>query len=481
MGEILDRLIRGARVVDGSGGPVYPADVAIAGGRIVAVGDLGPMAAAETIEADGLHLAPGFIDAHTHDDRALLSDPDMTPKVSQGVTTVVVGNCGVSLSPLVLDRRPPPPLDLLGDQSWYRFGRVADYTAALAAAPAAVNAAFLVGHQTLRVGVMDRLDRPATATETLEMRRRLEEGLRAGALGLSTGLAYEPAAAATTEEVIALAEALAAHGGLYATHLRDEGDRLAEAVEEALLIGRVASAPVVLSHHKAVGAANHGKVAATLARISQAGLTQEVGLDVYPYTAGSTVLSPARVERAEKVLITWSVPRPEAAGRDLAELAAAEGVSVAVMAERLLPAGAIYFLMSEADVRRVLAHPEAMIGSDGLYHDARPHPRLWGTFPRVLGHYARDLGLFSLPEAVRRMTALPARRFGFSDRGRIRPGAHADLVLFDAGAILDRATYAEPDRPAAGVHAVLVAGTTVFAAGRPTGARPGRLLRRGDD
>jgi N-acyl-D-amino-acid deacylase len=401
-------------------------------------------------------------------------------KVSQGVTTVIAGNCGVSLAPLTLDGVPPPPLDLLGGRDDYRFARFADYLAAIDAAPPATNIAAMVGHSTLRAGAMDRFDRAATADEVAAMRRRLGEGLAAGAIGFSTGLFYPPARHAPTEEVIALAEVAAAHGALYATHMRDEGDHVLDAIRESMRIGAEAGLPVILSHHKVAGIANHGRTVETLALVDEAIRRQPLGFDVYPYVAASTVLSAERVRVASRTLVTWSKPEPAMSGRDLADIARGWGVRPEDAVARLLPAGAIYFMMDEADVQRILRHPEAMIGSDGLPHDTHPHPRLWGSFPRVLGHYSRDLALFPLEEAVRRMTGLTAARFGLRDRGVLREGAFADVTIFDPAAIADRASFEAPTKPAAGVETVIVNGRCVWRAGAPTGARPGRALRRAD-
>lgn len=471
-----DILIKDAYIVDGTGSPRYRGNVAISDDRIVAVGETGGMTAGVTIEAAGKVVAPGFMDVHTHDDRALLSNPLMEAKTSQGVTTVVTGNCGVSLAPLSPDRRPPPPLDLLGEPGDF-FASFRTYLDALDQSPPAVNALCQVGHSTLRVGAMDNLDRAATPAEISTMRDQLEQALSDGAIGLSTGLFYRPANAAPTEEVIELAKILGGHDGLHSTHMRDEGDHVLDSLEETFLIGREAKVPVVISHHKCTGKANHGRSVETLALIEKARSDQSIGLDVYPYIASSTILDAARMTGASRVFITWSKAVPEAAGRDLAEIAEEMGLSVEAAAERLQPAGAIYFMMSEDDVRRILAYPHSMIGSDGLPHDLHPHPRLWGTFPRVLGHYARDVGLFSLEEAVRKMTSLPAATFGLVDRGVIRDGAFADLVIFDPDEIEDLATFETPKRPAAGIDRVMVNGRTVWSGGKPTGDRPGRAIR----
>ena len=475
--ETCDLLITGGTVIDGTGAPRVRADVAVADDRIVAVGDLASMSAGRTIDAVGHVVAPGFIDVHTHDDRALLSSPTMDMKASQGVTSVVVGNCGISLAPLKLDRRPPPPLDLLGDETWWRFESFGAFLDTLDQAPAAVNAAFLVGHSTLRVGVMDRLDRPASSEEVASMRGTLEASLDAGACGLSTGLWYAPANQAPTEEVIELARALRVHKGRYVTHMRDEGDHVIDSLEETFLIGREAGVPVIVSHHKVHGKKNHGRSAETLALFERYRRDQEIGLDVYPYHASSTVLKTDSIEFSKRVLVTWSVPHPEMSGRDLEDIAAEMGCDKFEAAERLQPAGAIYFSMDEDDVQRILYYPNAMIGSDGLPHDERPHPRLWGTFPRVLGHYARDVGLFTLEEGVRRMTSLSAQQFGLKDRGVVAPGKFADLCVFDPVTVKDLATFEDGAKPSAGIAHVLVNGREVWSETGSTGNRPGRALR----
>lgn len=477
-----DLLLRGATVIDGTGADRFRADVAITGDRIAGLGDFAAASAHRTIDATGLVAAPGFIDSHTHDDRILLSAGDMTAKVGQGVTTVVIGNCGISLAPMPrpVPRPPTPPLDLLdaiGD--WYRFPRFADHLAALDAQPAAVNVVPLVGHTTLRAVAMDDLDRAASGPEIDVMRSHVEEALDAGAFGVSTGLAYAPAFAATTREVIEVCRPLGAVGGLYCTHLRDEGDRTMEALAEAFEIGREVGAKVLISHHKLAGRENHGRAGETLRCIEATMAEQPVCLDCYPYAASSTVLTAEAARTSSRTLVTWSTAMPEAAGRDLADLVEAFDGDLEAAVARLQPAGAIYFKMDEADVRRILAFEPTMIGSDGLPHDERPHPRLWGTFPRVLGHYARDLGLFTLEQAVRKMTGLTAEEFGLRDRGVLRVGAHADVTLFDPATVIDRATWERPTELAEGIALVVVNGVVVWRDGVGTGERSGRVLRRG--
>jgi N-acyl-D-amino-acid deacylase len=474
-------VLRGGLVFDGTGAPARRVDVAVHDGTIAAVGPDLPADGADTIALDGLVVAPGFIDVHTHDDRLLLADPSMTPKLSQGVTTVVTGNCGVSLAPLGM-RTAVPPLNLVAADAQatpaQRFASFRDYFAALEAAPPAINCAALVGHTTLRVTAMDALDRAATATEIAAMRAGVDEALAAGAIGVSTGTYYAPARAATADEIRQVFEPLRGTDALIASHIRDEGERVLESMTEAMEIAASLGVRQVLSHHKVIGRANFGRSRETLALLDAARRTRDVCLDCYPYTASSTVLRRDAAAQAERVLIAWSQARPDAAGRYLDELAAETGDSVDATIDALQPAGAIYFSMDEADVERILAYPETMVGSDGLPHDAFPHPRLWGAFPRVLGHYAQRRRLFPLEEAVHRMTGLPADRFRLAGRGRIAPGCAADLVVFDPERIADTATFAHPKTPAAGIHSVYVNGALAWSDGRATGARRGRVLRR---
>jgi N-acyl-D-amino-acid deacylase len=469
-----------ARVIDGSGRPSMPGDVAVADDRIATIGAPNTLIGEETIDCAGKALAPGFIDVHTHDDRLVLIDRDMTPKVTQGVSTVIVGNCGISLSPLTPGKRGIiPPFNLLGGREDFHFPRMGEYAAAVDRAAPAVNVAALVGHSTLRVQAMDDLQRTASGDEIEAMRGILQEALAAGVIGLSSGLFYPPAKNADRDEVIPLAADVAKAGGVYTTHMRDEDDRVLDSLAETFRVGAHAHLPVIVSHHKCNGRRNWGRSPETLAAIEAAAKRQAVGVDVYPYAASSTVLDPAEIDDALRTLVTWSDPHPEMSGRDLADIATEWGCSQREAAERLDPAGAVYFHMHEDDVRRILAHPLVMIGSDGLPHDKHPHPRLWGTFPRVLGHYAREVGLFPLEEAVRKMTALPAQRLKLKDRGTIAAGAYADLVLFDPATVIDAATFEKPIAPAKGIDLLLVNGTVAYSADDTRASRhSGRFLRR---
>jgi N-acyl-D-amino-acid deacylase len=476
-----DLIIRDATVFDGLGNPRIRADVGVTGDRIVAVGDLGASEGDREVNADGLALAPGFIDAHTHDDRAVLCGPAcMLCKMSQGVTTVVVGNCGISLSPVRMKSRPVPPLDLLGDESWFAYDSFAEYAERLARDPSPVNTYALIGHMSLRVEAMNGdTQRAATDREAAHMQARLRQALAEGASGFSTGLYYPPNMMAPTDEVIAVAEALRTTGGLYVTHMRDEANDVLLSIEETLKIGKAVDVPVVISHHKCAMPENFGRSLETLPLIDRGAAGQKVDFDIYPYAAGSTVLMPHRLRKDVPVQITWSVPHPELAGRMLADIAAEWNLDPQVAAERLTPAGAIYFQMDEPDVQRIMAHRLAMIGSDGLPHDSYPHPRLWGTFPRVLGHYARDLKLFSLEEAIRKMTGHTASVFGMVDRGVIRQGAYADLVLFDPDTVRDASTYDAPTRVAEGILETWINGQSAYVQGDgATKARAGRLVTR---
>jgi N-acyl-D-amino-acid deacylase len=474
-----DVLIRNAEVFDGSGAAGIWQDVALRGDRICEIGPSLSGEASMTVDADGLALAPGFVDVHTHDDLSLLKSPALLPKISQGVTTVIVGNCGICAAPVRLRGDLPDPMNLLGDPAEFQYPTFAKYVTAIQAAQPTVNVGALVGHTSLRNNHMDRLDRPATSEEIAAMRVQLEEALDGGALGLSTGLAYLSAHAATTEEVLALAQPLASAGAIYTTHLRSETEAVLEAMQEAFGIGRHHHVPVVISHLKCAGMDNWGRAEEVLSALDAAQNAQLVGGDCYPYAAGSSTLDLRQVDERILITVTWSVPHPEVAGQTLAQISELWQVTQSEAARRLQPAGAIYHSISEDDMRRILQHPATMIGSDGLPNDPHPHPRLWGTFPRVLGRYRREEKLFSLPQAVHKMTQMPAQRFGLPGRGLIRPGYFADLVLFDPATINDTATFSDPMRPAVGITGVWVNGILSYTTQGPTGSRAGRFLPRG--
>ena len=475
-----DTLIRNARVLDGTGVASELLDVAVRSDRICEIGVSLDYDARKSVDADGLVLAPGFIDVHTHDDTAVICTPAMLPKISQGITTVIVGNCGISATPVVLRSEPPDPMNLLGEAEDFRYPTFATYIDAVRDARPAVNVGVLIGHTALRNNHMDRLDRAATEIEVEAMREQLQQALDGGALGLSSGLAYLSAYAASTEEMLALAKPLQAAGAVYTTHMRTEADGILDAMREAFEIGRLSHVPVIISHLKCAGIANWGRSGEVLHALEIARTSQPAGCDCYPYAAGSSTLDLRQVDERVHITITWSTPHPEVAGQSLAQIAERWQKSQLQTAQQLQPAGAIYHSISEDDMRRILRHSATMIGSDGLPNDPRPHPRLWGTFPRVLGRYSRDEGLFSLAEAVHKMTGLPAQRFGLAKRGLIRKDYYADLVLFDPETIIDMATFSDPIRPAKGITAVWVNGVLSYTSEGASGSRGGRFLPRGE-
>jgi len=299
-----------------------------------------------------------------------------------------------------------------------------------------------------------------------------------GAIGFSTGLYYELSRAAPSEEVVAIAQPLKEFNGIYCTHMRDEAEKVLDSLDESFRVGRELGVPVVISHHKVVGSKSHGRSRETLPRIAEAMRGQPVRLDCYPYMASSTMLSYARTLICSRVIVSSSRPFPQFAGMDLDEVVKKMGLPAEEAIAKLQPASAIYFSMDEADVQRILSFEHTMVGSDGLPHDIAPHPRLWGCFPRVLGHYSRDLKLFSLETAVRKMTGLTANTFGLKDRGVLREGAYADITVFDPMTVAETATWEKPIHSARGIDATIVNGSIVWRGGKPTGARSGRVLKR---
>ncbi len=488
-------VLRGATVYDGTGAAPVIADVAIAGDRIHHVGGQIDRNGAPEIDLGGLSLAPGFIDTHTHDDFAVLLHPEMAFKVRGGVTTCIVGNCGMGAAPhrqatrVAQSFHPDAELPV-----WEGFGGYFDQ---LDANPASVNVAVLMGHGTIRAAAMGRSEGEPSIEQLAAMHAILDEGLEAGCLGMSTGLIYEPGKHATTDELVELASTVAAAGGLYTSHLRNEADLHQQSIDEAIEIGRRSGAPVVISHLKVTGRRNWGTIDHGLQQIEAAradGLS--IAADQYPYTAGSTVLSAIVGQgtlrnpdnafgglTGDEVVIASCPERPEWNGRSLRSIGDELGMDAADAADLVvatdLRTSVILHSMSEDDVQTVLATAGIMIGSDGLPTlEGRPHPRLYGTFARVLGHYSRDLGVITLAEAIHRMTGRSAEVFGLADRGVIRPGAIADLVAFDASTIIDVGTFDDPQRYPEGIEWVWVAGTAVVANAEHTGERPGRAIRR---
>lgn len=473
-----DYLFRNVTVIDGSGGPQYRGDVAVKGDRIVEIAPTILGSAQHDIDGTGRVLAPGFIDVHTHDDINVIRMPEYLPKISQGVTTVIVGNCGISAAAARMKGEVPDPMNLLGEAGHFIYPTVDAYAEAVKEAQPAVNVGTLIGHTALRNNHMDSLFRAANDVEIQAMREQLRLALQQGALGLSTGLAYASAFQSTTEEVMALAQELAAGNGIYTTHLRSEFEPILEALDEAFRVGRHAKVPVVVSHHKCAGAQNWGRTVETLALFDKVRAQQDVACDCYPYSASSSTLDMKQITADFDIVITWSTPHPEMAGQTLKQIADSWSISLEEAGKRLMPAGAIYYNMDEKDVQRVLRYPLTMVGSDGLPNDPMPHPRLWGAFPRVLGHYSRDEQLFPLTEAVHKMTGMSAARFQLADRGLVKCGYFADLVLFDPQTVRDVASFSDPQQPAAGIEAVMVNGVMSYDQSQTIIGRAGRFLRR---
>ncbi|MEC9286102.1 MAG: D-aminoacylase [Pseudomonadota bacterium] len=485
-----DLLIRNATVYDGLGGEPFEANVAVEGTRISAVGDA--VSARREIDAGGIALAPGFIDTHSHDDGAFLRHPDMGFKLAQGVTTVVAGNCGFSAIPA------EPSADSntasggilagLGDAD---FTDLVGYFDAVLARKPAINNMMLVGHNTIRSITMGLEPNTPTARQLDIMRSHVERAMEQGACGFSTGLIYRPGRYSHTDEVIELTRAVTDYDGLYATHMRNEGEGLLEAIEETLTIGREADVHTHISHHKAAGRPNWGKVGASLARVETAiRAGHRVTLDVYPYTAGSGRMieyfnldRPSR-ELAEVIRIASCPAFREFEGRMLTDIASERNIDIteAVLLVLNAPKGdqtiCIQFIIDEADIETNLAYRDMMIGSDGIPAlRGKPHPRLFGTFPRILRKYVRERGILSLSEAIRRMTSLSASTFGMDDRGRIAKGCFADLVLFNADTVYDTATYDDPKQEPEGISLVVVNGEIALERGQHTGVGSGKMLR----
>jgi N-acyl-D-amino-acid deacylase len=481
---MIELAIRDGLVVDGSGGTPRVADVGIEGGRLVAVGDVG--AATRNLDAAGLVVAPGFVDAHTHDDMQLRRDPFNREKLLQGVTTVICGNCGFSAFPHRPGHTSP---DLLStDGPWDSFVSYAETLRAQGIGP---NMATFVGHNTVGRHVASQVDHRPDRRQRTEIVDRVRRSVEEGALGVSTGLIYEPGRSSVTEDLIELAVAAAESGGLYCTHVRDEGGGLLDSIDEALTIVHESGAGLQLSHLKTVGRRNWGLVATALERIDEAHARGvDIGFDVYPYTAGSgpfeQYFDPEHVdvERLEFVQIVHCPDFPRFEGLRVPAIAAAEGcrpedVTRQIIAgPRATETVCVIFEIDENEMRTVLAHPRAMIGSDGIPQDGGvPHPRLVGAFPRVLGQYGRDEGLFDLAAAVKKMTSVPADRFGLTDRGRIQAGNWADVTIFDHSTVNDRATYQERNPPE-GIQWVLVNGEVVITPGGLGSALAGQVLTR---
>jgi len=498
-----DIIIRDGRIVDGSGNPWYSGDVAIRSGRIARIGRLQGADATRVVDAKGLVVAPGFVDIHTHVSTALPERPDARNLIADGVTSIVSGNCGDSKVNL---------------REWF---------AGLEESGVAVNVSSLIGHNSVRRAVMGSDKRAPTTEELRQMKALVATGMEDGAIGFSTGLVYVPGTYADTEEVVALARVAAQYGGLYATHMRDEGEKVFEAIEESLTVAREAGLPLQISHFKQLNKRHWGESSRMLDRIEQARAEGiDVTLDQYPYTASSTRLARmlpswalAGGEEAMKRRLADPQERQKIVDEMLArnrETLGYEHLDYAVVAEAkwdpslegkslrdinrlwnredelaaeiettldLMAKGfvrMVYHRMNEDDVVRIMRHPLTMVARDGgvpAYGEGKPHPRSYGTAARVLGRYVREKSVLSLEEAIRKLTSLPSQRAGFQDRGLLREGMWADIVIFDPETVGDAATFEDPHQYSHGIHSVLVNGELVMDGGEPTSARPGQILR----
>ena len=481
---MIDLAIRDGLLVDGTGVEPRLADVGVDGGQVVAIGDVGP--AQRDLDVAGLVVSPGFVDAHTHDDMQLRRDPFNREKVLQGVTTVICGNCGFSAFPHRPGSTSP---DLLStDGPWDSF---ATYAAALRQQGIGPNMATFVGHNTVGRHVDPRVDRRPGRQERSKIVDAVRRSVEEGALGVSTGLIYEPGRSSVTDDLIEIATAAAEQGGLYCSHIRNEAAHLLDSIDEAFTIAREAGTGLQISHLKCAGRDNWGAITAALARIDDAHAGGvDVGFDVYPYPAGSGPFEQyfdpeaLNVERLEIVQIVHCPDFPHFEGHRVPAIAASEGCTTADVARKIVAGPratetiCVMFEINEDEMRTVLAHPRAMIGSDGIPQNGGvPHPRLLGAFPRVLGQYGRDEGLFDLPAAVRKMSAVPAQRFGLTGRGRIEEGAWADITIFDHTTVNDRATY-EQRRSPDGIEWVIVNGQIVVTPDGLGTTLAGRVLTR---
>lgn len=473
-----DTLIHGATIFDGSGAESYQADLGILQGLITLLPEGSRPEANHTVDATGLCLAPGFIDVHTHDDTNVIKSPEMLSKISQGVTTVIVGNCGISANSAKLTGAPPNPMNLLGEQQDFKYPTFTAYADAVQRARPNVNVAALVGHTSLRNNAMNNLFRKATTDEISTMRTQLHQSLLQGALGLSSGLAYDTAFQSEQEELLALVEEVGLQGGIYTTHLRTEFDAILSALDEAFSTAKHGKVPLVVSHLKCAGAGNWGRSGEIISHFEKAATDQDIACDCYPYSASSSNLDINQVTDKSPIFITWSTAHPEQAGKFLIDIAKEWKLSLDDAALKLMPAGAVYHCMDPQDVENVLRYSRTMIGSDGLPNDPHPHPRLWGAFPRVLGYYTRERKIFSLSQAIHKMTGLSANRFKLHKRGLIANGFHADLVLFNQDTVIDTATFEQPKQQAEGIESVWVNGVLSYTDKTSQDGRAGQFLFR---
>jgi len=525
MASSFNLVIKGGLVVDGTGNPWLRKDIGITNGKITRLGHI-TEDSGETMDATGMIVSPGFIDLHNHSDFSILAYPSAESYIMQGVTTAVVGDCGLSLAPLepdklaLLKRYLSPFLKAGFDYGW-EWRTLAEFYQKVEKQGTSLNLAPLVGQGTIRLAVKGFDSTGSSAEEMNQMKKLLAQSLEDGAFGMSTGLIYPPGCYSSTEELIELASVLKEYGAIYTTHMRNEGDRLIEALEEAIEIAEANGIPIEISHHKAAGRSNWGKVNATLRLMEQARQRGvEVNCDVYPYTAGSTTITTllptwtlaggvekmldrlknkqtrqsiklegTRFSEWDGIVIAECPSKKEYQGKSLEDILKEtnrfddpyEGL-FDLLLEIEGNATIIVFLMDEDDVRTVMSSPLSSFISDSwvtaLDAGGKPHPRAYGTFPRVLGKYVREEELLTLEQAIRKMTSLPAGKIGLKCRGILREGFWADVVIFDQAVIKDQATFDDPHQYPKGIEYVIVNGQVVVDHGRLTGVRPGKILRR---
>jgi len=530
---VFDVLVRRGHIVDGSGNPWVKADLGVVNGKIEAIANLTGESGSKKIDAKGLIVTPGFIDMHSHSDFYVLLNPYGESKIFQGITTEVVGNCGDSAAPMN-DRlgayREKYMRQELGRDFKFNWSSMREYMERINERGASFNVAPLVGQGTVRANVMGFEDRKPTDTEMKKMRGLVAKSMEEGAWGLSTGLIYTPGCYTETDEIVSLAKVAAKYCGIYSSHIRGEGETLLQAVSEAVEIGEKANIPVEISHFKASERKYWGMTKESLRLVDEARAKGiDVTVDQYPYLAGSTGLSAllpywAReggndvmlerlkdpetrkrikedyglngiktVEREwDQVRIVFAEKHPEFMGKSIAEIAKIEDKDPSdavfdLLMEEQASVDIVFFSMSEEDVRQVMKSPYMMVGTDGsavspkgILGRGKPHPRFYGTFPRILGSYVRDEKILTLQEAVRKMTSMSAQKIGLRDRGLLREGMVADIVIFDARKILDEATYTDPHRFPSGIHYIIVNGEIVVRKNRHTRALPGRALKKTD-
>lgn len=544
IGKMLDILIKNAEIIDGSGGKSYPGEIGIKKKRIQNIAPIIDQESARVIDARGLALAPGFIDIHSHTDWTILINPRAESKVRQGVTTEVVGNCGFTAAPV----REGHFDDLMqylvntvfisnAEKKKWKWKTQSDYINEIRRKGTSVNIASLVGHGTIKVGVMGFKQAPPTAIELQKMGHMLREELQEGLFGMSTGLQYDPASFSTRQELVELAKILAEYEAVYATHMKSEGDIILDCISQAAEIGKESGVSLEISHLKAASKKYWGKVDDIMKLIdNKRGEGVNIDFDVYPYIASGTglidLIPPwAREEGINKLMdyfndensltaiiadmeegtkgwenpmegLTWeavkiatvdSARNRKYEGKNIGQISADMGCEphhavIKLLKEEHGAVKIIFFGMKEDDVTRIMKHPRAIFGSDGravadygVLSGGKIHPRYYGTFPRILGHYARDKGLFPLEEAVKKMTSFPAKKMNIVDRGFLREGYYADIVIFDKDRIIDVATFDDPHQYPRGIEYVLVNGDIVVANNHHTGVLSGRILKSGKD